>query len=406
MSALLSIAGSALGGDDGFTPPDDAFERVTALAARVFDVPIAIVNIVDRDRIWFKSYFGLDAEEIGRDSGSGVPTIAQHLPRAMTDADVDPRSLANPLVADALGLRFHLGAPLTTPDGGSLGTLCVIDKTARSVSEKDIAIITELAAMVVDELELRRLAGRTLEVEQQLRHQAEQLTTALQTSLLPPILPVIPGLTIGALFRPADGAAVGGDFYDLFPVTTQTWGFVIGDVCGKGPLAASRSALVRYTLRGAAVHEDTPAKTLDRVNQALLAGDHLDESFCTLVFGLIDAAPEGLRVRLAVGGHPLPTLLRRDGTVKAVGRSGSIVGSFPGTEFYDDEVLVTPGDTLVLVTDGLVEIHTDQGVSGRTEFECRLEACAGLPPGEVIESLAAAMNINHDDAAILVLQAT
>jgi phosphoserine phosphatase RsbU/P len=426
MTALLSIAGSASGSSSalaggvvgataGGVPaangynngdaPDGAFERVTALAARLFDVPIAIVNIVDQDRIWFKSYLGLDAEEIRRDFGLGVPTIAQHFPRALTDADIDPRTLANPVVADALGLRFHLGAPLTTPDGESLGTLCVIDKTARPVSDKDVAVLTALAAMVVDELELRRLAGRTLELEQQLRHQAEELTTALQTSLLPPILPVIPGLDIAAMFRPADGAPVGGDFYDVFPVTLETWAFVIGDVCGKGPLAASRSALVRYTLRGATIHGDTPAKTLERVNQALLAGDHLDESFCTLIFGLIDTSGDGHRVRLAVGGHPLPSLLRPDGTVIAVGRSGSIVGSFAGTEFYDDEVLVEPGDTLVLVTDGLVEIHTEDGVSGRTEFESRLEACAGLPPVGVIESLATAMDINHDDAAILVLQA-
>ena len=89
------------------------------------------------------------------------------------------------------------------------------------------------------------------------------------------------------MFRPAGGAQVGGDFYDLFPVTAFTWAVVIGDVCGKGPLAASRSTLARYSLRGAAVHGDSPAATLHRVNQAILAGDDLDEdSFCTLVFAI------------------------------------------------------------------------------------------------------------------------
>jgi sigma-B regulation protein RsbU (phosphoserine phosphatase) len=389
------------------TPPDGAFERVTALAARLFEVPIAIVSIVDRDRIWFKSHHGLAVTEVARDSGLCASAILQGEPWIVTDAAIDPRTLANPLVAGALGLRFYLGVPLTTDDGYNLGTLCVIDHKPRTVSDKDVATLRDLAAMVVAELELRRATRRTVEMEQQLRHQAEMFSAALQTSLLPPCLPTIPGAAIAALFRPAGGALVGGDFYDLFPVTARTWGIVIGDVCGKGPLAASRSNLARYSLRGAAVHGDSPAQTLQRVNQALLAGGHLDEdSFCTLIFVLIDRHEHSLHIRLAVGGHPLPTLLRRDGTVTAVGRSGSIVGSFPDTEFYDDEIVVERGDTLVLVTDGLVEIHTDHGVAGRHEFERRLAACAGMAPAALIDHLAAAINVNDDDAAIIALQAT
>jgi sigma-B regulation protein RsbU (phosphoserine phosphatase) len=171
-------------------------------------------------------------------------------------------------------------------------------------------------------------------------------------------------------------------------------------------VAASRSALARYSRRGAAVHGDSPAATLQRVNQALLAGGEVDEdSFCTLILALIDPIDPGFRIRLAVRGHPLPTVLRRDGTVTALGRPGSIVGSSCDTEFFDDEVLLEPGDTLVLVTNGLLEIHTDHGGTGRTEFEQRLSACAGMAPTAVIDHLAAAMNIDYDDAAILALHA-
>ncbi len=388
------------------TPPDGAFERVTALAARLFDVPIAIVSIVDQDRIWFKSHHGLDVDETGREAGLCASAILQGEPWVVTDASVDPRTLANPLVAGTQGLRFYLGVPLTTADGYNLGTLCVMDKRPRTVSDSDIATLSDLAVMVVDELELRLAAHRTVEAEHRLREQAELFSAALQTSLLPPCLPVIPGLEIAALFRPAGGAQVGGDFYDLFPVTPHTWGCVIGDVCGKGPVAASRSALARYGIRGAAVHGDSPAATLHRVNQALLADGSLDDdSFCTLVLAVIEPTDRRFRVRVAVGGHPLPTLLRRDGSVGTVGRPGSIVGSFRDTEFFDDEVIVEPGDTLVLVTDGVQEIHTAAGVTGRTEFEERLSACAGMAPTAVIDHLAAAMNVNDDDAAILALHA-
>jgi GAF domain-containing protein len=119
------------------TPPDGAFDRITALAARHFSVPISIVSIVDRDRIWFKSHHGVDAQEIGRDPGLCASAILQDGPWVVENAAVDPRTLANPLVAGELGLRFYAGAPLTTHDGFNLGTLCVIDQEPRRLSDRD-----------------------------------------------------------------------------------------------------------------------------------------------------------------------------------------------------------------------------------------------------------------------------
>lgn len=142
------------------TPEDGAFDRVTALAARIFDVPIAIVSIVDEDRIWFKSHHGLEIPEIGRDPGLCASCILQDDPWVVTDARDDPRTLANPLVAGELGLQFYAGAPLTTRDGFNLGTICVIDKEPRQVSEEDLATLRDLSQIVVDELELRLAALR------------------------------------------------------------------------------------------------------------------------------------------------------------------------------------------------------------------------------------------------------
>ncbi len=386
------------------TPPDGAFDRVTALAARLFDVPIALVSIVDEDRIWFKSRYGLEVEEIGRDSGLCASAILQSGPWIVTDAAHDPRTMANPLVAGALGLRFYLGVPLRTVDGHNLGTLCVIDKVARTVSEADLANLTDLAAMVISELEMRLAACRTVDLEQQLRLQAEELAALLQTSLLPPVLPVIQGVEIAAVYRPADRGQVGGDFYDVFPLDDRTWGVMIGDVCGKGAKAASRSALARYSLRAAAVSQPSPAAALQVVNQTMLTGVGDEEPFCSLVFALIEPVPEGLHVKLSVGGHPLPSVLRGDGTVTTVGRPGSLVGLFSDPEFLEDEVLLAPGDTLVLVTDGLVEIRTDHGMAGTDEFDRRLARCAGMAPQAIADGLAAAVRIDHDDVAVLALR--
>jgi GAF domain-containing protein len=142
------------------TPPDGAFDRITALAARLFDVPISIISIVDHDRIWFKSHHGLDATEIGRDPGLCASAICQLEPWLVNDAQIDVRTIDNPLVAGELGLRFYFGVPLTTTDGFNLGTLNVIDVEPREVTDAEVETLKDLAAVVVDELEVR-LAVRT-----------------------------------------------------------------------------------------------------------------------------------------------------------------------------------------------------------------------------------------------------
>ena len=144
------------------TPPDGAFDRVTRLAARHFKVPICIVSIVDHDRIWFKSHHGVNASEIPRSPGLCASAILDNKPWVVTDAKVDPRSLVNPLVAGDFGLRFYAGVPLHTHDGFNFGTLCIIDHAPRQISEVEIAELSDFAAIVMDELELRLAAKRSI----------------------------------------------------------------------------------------------------------------------------------------------------------------------------------------------------------------------------------------------------
>lgn len=140
------------------TPPDGAFDRVTSLAASLFSTPISIISIVDTDRIWFKSHHGVDAEQIDREPGLCASAILHDSAWLLENAETDPRSLANSLVAGAFGLKFYLGIPLRTHDGFNLGTLCVIDREPRTVSQSQIDQLTDLASIVMDEMELRRSA--------------------------------------------------------------------------------------------------------------------------------------------------------------------------------------------------------------------------------------------------------
>lgn len=147
------------------TPADGAFDRITSLAARVFSVPIAIVSVVDHDRIWFKSHHGVSVGEIGRDPGLCASAILQDDVWVVENAPEDPRSLANPLVAGDFGLKFYAGAPLKSRDGYNLGTLCILDREPRVLDASEAATLRDLAAVVMNDLELRldsrtaRLAG-------------------------------------------------------------------------------------------------------------------------------------------------------------------------------------------------------------------------------------------------------
>ena len=144
------------------TPPDGAFDRITALAARLFDVPIAIVSVVDHDRIWFKAHYGLETTQIDRDPGLCASAILHEGPWIVENAPADPRALANPLVAGAFGLKFYAGVPLRTDDGYNLGTLCILDYKAREISAAEVTTLEDLAGMVMSELEVRLSSRKAL----------------------------------------------------------------------------------------------------------------------------------------------------------------------------------------------------------------------------------------------------
>ncbi|WP_306600455.1 sigma 54-interacting transcriptional regulator [Geothrix sp. 21YS21S-2] len=161
------------------TPPDGAFDHVTAVAAELLRVPIAIVSLVDTDRIWFKSHHGLEASGVEREPGLCASAILSEDIYEVRDAKLDARSLANPLVAGAFGLRFYAAAPLRTHDGFNLGTLCVIDREPRELTGPDARNLEMLAALVMDLMELRLAARKIAELEEGQREISEKLRQAV-----------------------------------------------------------------------------------------------------------------------------------------------------------------------------------------------------------------------------------
>jgi sigma-B regulation protein RsbU (phosphoserine phosphatase) len=200
------------------------------------------------------------------------------------------------------------------------------------------------------EHELLRARQQAEEAEQR----ARQLAETLQASLLPPHLLVIPDLDVAGAYRPAgDGYEVGGDFYDVFETGRETWGIVLGDVCGKGAAAATVTSLARYAVRAAALRLAEPSAVLATLHDAMLRS-HVDR-FLTALFLVLARTPTGaFQLTVASGGHHLPMLLR-DGAVQRVGQSGTFLGMLERARFADVTVELVPGDALVLYTDGVTE---------------------------------------------------
>ena len=137
--------------------PDEAFDRITAMTARINSVPLAMVSIVGHDRVWFTSRHDLDVARIGVDAALNAPALVQSTPWVIEDATIDPRAAENPLVtqgeSDVESFRFYAGVPILTADNTAIGTLCVLDVNPRSIDDDALATLEDLAVMVMRELE-------------------------------------------------------------------------------------------------------------------------------------------------------------------------------------------------------------------------------------------------------------
>lgn len=134
------------------TPREDRFDRYTRIATRVFDVPIALISLVDANRQWFKSAEGLDGNETPRDISFCGHAILGDGVFEVRNAQHDPRFRDNPLVLEPPNIRFYAGAPLEAPDRHKLGTLCIIDTVPRQLNSNDKTMLKNLADMVVGEM--------------------------------------------------------------------------------------------------------------------------------------------------------------------------------------------------------------------------------------------------------------
>jgi sigma-B regulation protein RsbU (phosphoserine phosphatase) len=254
----------------------------------------------------------------------------------------------------------EIAAELVCPDGVRVPVLL-----SSTMTPGDDPVIRT----VVFEARERRLYEKELLRARRSAEEAEvharSLAQTLQQTFIPPSMPDIAGLELAGAYRPAgDGSEVGGDFYDAFQISNGEWIVAVGDVCGKGVDAAVVTAFVRHSLRALAVQWSDPSQILRALNAALLA--HESDRFCTVVVLRFLRDDDRWLVTISSGGHPLPVLIGADGAVSEVGAAGSLIGVLAMPQLDDGRIVLVPGDSLLVFTDGVTEARGAAGPFGHS----------------------------------------
>jgi len=365
-----------------------------AEARRALDLATVAVYVTDERAELLRHVHGLGGERLAR--WRAIPLSAE-LPVAEAARSEAPVFASATLPDDDEGALAAL--PLID-SGRVLGVLALTFRRGLGDDADDQALLVAIAAQSAVAL------GRA-----QLFEREHAVAQTLQTSLLPRALPRIGGLDLaGRLEAGAAGVEVGGDFYDAFAIDDGIWGLAIGDVCGKGVDAAALTALARHTLRAAARERRAPSAVLEALNRAVLDESRAGQ-FLTAVFARAAALGDGrFALTLSCGGHPPPVLLDALGAPRPIEAYGTLLGIVEDPDLVDAQLVLEPGDTLLLYTDGLTEAGAPARTLTTEEVGRLLTAVRGRTAAQTAEgclqaALAAGGGVTRDDIAVLVAQA-
>jgi sigma-B regulation protein RsbU (phosphoserine phosphatase) len=311
----------------------------------------------------------------------------------------EPRIVADLLDGDlanvhmgtvALGIRNVLCVPLrlvrfvdkaeNIGEERRIGVLYLDSREKGSLlSNSTRAALETLATEAAVAIENARLYRETMEkarMEQEMRIAAE-----IQQALLPK------ASRVGAYFRAAAASlpcrSIGGDFYDYVDMTDGSLGFALGDVAGKGPPAALLSAMMQGIFAAQAATNDRPSQTITRVNLALYHRG-IESRFVTLMYGVLD--PDG-RLVYTNAGHNPPLVIGKNG-VRRLERGGPIVGLFEGASYEEETVALSPGDWLIVFSDGISEALSVEGEEyGEGRIISFVQQHASMDPPRLVEAI-------------------
>ncbi|WP_432983524.1 SpoIIE family protein phosphatase [Dactylosporangium sp. CA-233914] len=331
---------------------------------------------------------------------------ATHADESRVGDLLDALAQATPQLKEAMGTDavVPLGPPLEgyivalIARGQHLGTLSVGGNRDTWQRAEEVAVVEDVArraALAIDNANIHA--------------ERRRVAQTLQRSLLPPQLPKADGVEFGAEYVPTgEGVEVGGDFYDVVPLSGRRWLVVVGDVSGKGVQAATVTGLVRDVTR-VLVRDGRPLpEVLLRLNETLL--ERGAGRFCTLCLAQILRRQDGrLDVTLHLAGHDQPVLLRADGTTELVGACGTALGLLDAINTPRAQISLDPGDTLIFFTDGVTERRRGIDLFGVDRLRDEAANLAGFPADVVAARLRArtlsfSLEAPRDDIAIFAVR--
>ena len=322
------------------TPPEERFDRVVRLAKRVFDVPTVAVNLIDDDRLFVKS-------AVGADAGTSMPldlafcrrTVETRQALVLTDARLDSEWADHPLVTGDPGIVFYAAWPLAGPGGQVVGALCLIDHQPRALSHGDAALLDDLARWVETELAADADAVQAMEI---------------QRRLLPQKPPDVLGYDIAGRCQPAFN--VGGDYYDWHLLDDTMLQITVADVMGKGLAAGMIAAGLRTAMRVTS-RNNTLLESVRRTAQGLQDDFDVSGTFATMFTSRL--RPQHGHLEYVDAGHGLALHLSPDSRIRQLTARDLPLGAQAGSIWTSHETRIQPGDTLIVVSDGVLEAFAE-----------------------------------------------
>ena len=383
--------------------------------------------MLDAERCWYAGASGLPpgSSRSGTvDASFCKGVVATDKAMVVGDTRLDARTSDNPSI-ESMGIIAWAGFPVRDPAGEVLGTFCVADTRPRDWLPAEIEALRILAQAVTDQVHLRQAlrserSARAdaeqawIEAEmaridlQRAREREHEVIDVMQRSLLPRVLPDVPGLTTAVCFEASNDASdIGGDWYDVIRQGAEDTSFIIGDVCGHDVGAVAVMAQVRHSLHLLALRQAHPIDALDELDSLMLEQDF--DRFATVAMLSWSAATAILTYVSA--GHPPLLLVRPDGTTAYLedGRRPPVnIGVAVPEPPVPGEVELCPGDTLIGFTDGLYEATGTDLEDGLEQLRALAGRRApGTDPEGVCEVLLDGMRPPEgwkDDVALVVLR--
>ncbi|MGW0811361.1 SpoIIE family protein phosphatase [Nonomuraea sp. NPDC002799] len=389
---------------------DRCLERTASLAARrLADAALVVMPMAGRRHV---IAYCDPRGEVVCEKAAIDPRTLPGLTEVLQGFPPGPIRWIDPAEAPGWVLREGLGevgsvALIALPGHGlPAGALVLLRRSGRAGLPDDEQVFLRLFAAWAGEA----ISAAHLYTEQTI------ITETLMAELLPPPTPRLDGVELAALYRPAGPSErVGGDFYDVYPVagSARESLVVLGDVSGKGLEAAVLTGRIRNTLRALLPLADDHHHMLELLNGVLLA-DGGSTRFVTLVLASFERRGTQVVLRLTSAGHPPPLIMRNDGRVEEAGSAGTLIGMLEDITSVTESVVLEPGETCLLYSDGIIEARggpLGDEFFGEERLVERLQQCAGMPPealAERVQMLASEWvgGGEHDDMAVVAITAS